>query len=115
VPDIQLGYDPCAMPGVNALQSADDFADFTKQAAAVAPQAGTIYLDYRLILRADRAGFDLVGAFHASRRLVDAWTLNPNHPDAAGTLALLLSRRVDQITTDEPAGLEDLWSGSRTS
>ena len=50
-------------------------------------------------------GFDLVAAFHAAGRRVDAYTLP--RADAAGLAAArrLLALSVDQITTDDPEGL----------
>ena len=35
--------------------------------------------------------------------------MNTAHPDAAASLRALVNMRVDQITTDEPLRLEQLW------
>ena len=50
-------------------------------------------------------GFDLIAAFHAAGRRVDAYTIK--RADAAGLAAArrLLALRVDQITTDDAEGL----------
>ena len=76
----------------------------------IAPEAEMIYLDYTLILGASRLGADIVDAFHRHARLIDAWTLNADHPDAAASLRELVGLRVDQITTDEPIRLEELFA-----
>jgi glycerophosphoryl diester phosphodiesterase len=85
-------------------------AAFVELTERIAPEAGTIYLDYGLILAARRLGSDIVEAFHRGGRKIDAWTLNSDHPDAAATLKALVDLRVDQITTDEPVKLEALWA-----
>lgn len=109
VPGIATGYDPCELPEARRLKSAGDVATLVALTERIAPEAGTIYLDYRLILAAGRLGQDIVGAFHRGGRKIDAWTLNTDHPDAAATLRRLVDFRVDQITTDEPVKLEELW------
>ena len=69
--------------------------------------AGTIYLHYPLILRADDQGFDMIAACHEAGLLVDAWTFNPADPDAGltaqerATIRRLVACGADQITTDE--------------
>ena len=49
-------------------------------------------------------------AFHRHGTTIDAWTLNTDHPDAAASLRELVRLRVDQITTDEPIRLEELFA-----
>jgi glycerophosphoryl diester phosphodiesterase len=57
------------------------------------------------VLLAAGDGYDLVAAFHAAGRRVDAYTIR--RADAAGLDAVrrLLALRVDQVTTDDPEGL----------
>ena len=43
-------------------------------------------------------------------QLIDAWTLNTDHPDAAASLRQLARLRVDQITTDEPIRMEEFFA-----
>ena len=40
---------------------------------------------------------------------VDAWRLEPGHEQAAMKLARLIEVGVDQITTDSPEALDELW------
>jgi glycerophosphoryl diester phosphodiesterase len=104
------GYDPCDLPEARRLESRTDVARVVDATERIAPEAGTIYLDYGLILAADRLGYDVVEAFHRHGQRVDAWTLNSDQPDAARSLQKLVDLRVDQITTDEPIKLEAMWA-----
>ena len=107
---IGMGYDPCELPEASRLASPADVAAFVDLTERIAPEAQMIYLDYTLILGASRLGADIVDAFHRHARLIDAWTLNSDHPDAAASLRELVRLRVDQITTDEPIRLEELFA-----
>lgn len=107
---IGTGYDPCDLAEARRLDSAADVAAFVELTEGIAPEADTIYLDYGLILAANRLGCDIVDAFHCRGRKVDAWTLNSDQPDAAASLKELVDLRVDQITTDEPVKLEEAWA-----
>jgi glycerophosphoryl diester phosphodiesterase len=57
------------------------------------------------VLGADAAGFDLIAAFQAEGREVDAYTIR--RADAAGVAAAraLVALGADQVTTDDPEGL----------
>ena len=72
-----------------------------------------IYLEYRLVLFAIEHGFDLVAAFHAAGKTIDAYTLNAANRKTAAIAETLLAFRVDQITTDDPVGLERLLAEPR--
>ena len=106
VPGIRIGYDPCHMGAIERLMASRDYPAFVADALAASPQAELVYLDHELVLFAADDGFDLVAAFHAAGRRVDAYTLP--RADAAGLAAArrLLALRVDQITTDDPEGLD---------
>jgi glycerophosphoryl diester phosphodiesterase len=105
LPDLRIGFDPCYGEIVAALQQSGGHARFVRQAVAVSPRAELIYLDYRLVLDADRSGFDLVGAFHDAGRRVDAYTIARADDHSLPLVERLLALRVDQITTDDPEGL----------
>ena len=107
---IGTGYDPCDLPEARRLESPAEIAALVELTERIAPEADTIYLDYGLILAANRLGSDIVDAFHRRGHKIDAWTLNSDHPDAVASLKVLVDLRVDQITTDEPVKLEELWS-----
>ena len=109
-PGIRVGYDPCHGDALDRLARDHDFAGFVAAAVAASPRAEMIYLAHEVILTAEAAGFDIVAAFHARHRRVDAYTIK--RADAAGVLLVerLLVARVDQITTDDPEGLAALFS-----
>jgi glycerophosphoryl diester phosphodiesterase len=105
VPGLRIGYDPCHMGAIERVQASRDFAGFVAEAVAASPHAELNYLEHRLVLGAADLGFDLIAAFHAAGRRVDAYTLQ--RADAAGvaTAQRLMALKVDQITTDDPEGL----------
>jgi glycerophosphoryl diester phosphodiesterase len=109
-PGLQTGYDPTYAGILDDLTSADDFWTFISAALKTAPDATMIYLDHQLILAADAAGVDLIGAAHADNRLVDAWTIRSINPTTLRQVRRLLELRVDQITTDDPEGLAAAWA-----
>ena len=108
VPDLTVGYDPCHDEAISQLLASRDFAGFVADAIAAAPRARMIYLEHQLVLRASEIGFDLVAAYHAAGRKIDAYTLKQATPETAGIAEQLLALKVDQITTDDPEALERL-------
>ncbi|OLP58870.1 glycerophosphodiester phosphodiesterase [Xaviernesmea oryzae] len=106
VPDMPIGYDPCHFGASDALRESRDFKGFVAQAVEASPHATMIYLEYPLVLFAAEAGFDIIAAFHQADRRVDAYTLTVTSPEAVADAERLLALKVDQITTDDPAGLE---------
>ncbi len=109
-PGIATGYDPCYGESLKRLEATGDYRSFIAQALATAPDAGMIYLDYRIVLAADTAGFDLIAPVHAAGRRVDAWTINRITPESILQIERLLALKVDQITTDDPEGLAKAFS-----
>ena len=111
VPTLEVGYDPCHEGAIERLIESRDFAGFVADALATSPRATMIYLEYRLVLFAAETGFDLVAAFHAAGKRIDAYTLNEATTESAAIAERLLALQVDQITTDDPAALEALLAG----
>jgi glycerophosphoryl diester phosphodiesterase len=105
-PGLRTGHDPCHDAGVQRLRTRADFTAFGAAALAAAPDAAMIYLAIPLVLAAQAAGADLIAACHAAGRRVDAYTVQRAEPAALPALQRLLSLGVDQITTDDPVGLE---------
>ena len=106
VPQLAIGYDPCHDGTIERLIATKKFMAFVADAVAAAPKAKMIYLEYRLVLFAAEQGFDLIAAFHDAGRTVDAYTLNKTTPETAAIAEQLLHLKADQITTDDPVGLE---------
>jgi glycerophosphoryl diester phosphodiesterase len=105
VEGLRIGYDPCHDGALERLQQSRDFTGFVRDAIAASPKAEMIYLYYGLVLEADRLGFDIVSAFHAEGRRIDAYTINQANEESRPKVARLLELKVDQITTDDPEGL----------
>lgn len=105
LPDLGIGYDPCHGGTLAELQASGNYAVFVADAVAAAPTATLIYLAYPVVIEADKAGFDLIGAFHAHGRRVDAYTLKRADADGIAIAERLIALKVDQITTDDPQGL----------
>jgi glycerophosphoryl diester phosphodiesterase len=104
-PGLHVGYDPCHGEAVERVRETGDFPAFVATALEEFPDAELTYLDYRLVLGATDAGFDIVGAFHAAGKRVDAYTIKTADAVARPVVERLLAARVDQITTDDPEGL----------
>jgi len=110
---LRLGFDPCDDDTLGTLVTSADAERFIAAALERAPEAAMIYLSWPIVLRADALGVDLIAACHAAGKSVDAWTLNPDHPDAAAALARLAALRADQITTDAPGVIEAMFGATR--
>ena len=111
VPSLPIGFDPCHEGAIDRLLATSDFTGFVDGAVAQFPSAEMIYLDHRLALSAAEHDFDLIGAFHDRGKRIDAYTLKS--ADAADVVIAeqLLEMRADQITTDDPVGLEAALEG----
>lgn len=105
VPGLRIGYDPCHKGALERLMATRDYAGFVADAVAASPKSELDYLEYRLVLEADRDGFDIIGAFHAHGRRIDAYTVKRADDEGLAVARRLLELRVDQITTDDPEGL----------
>jgi glycerophosphoryl diester phosphodiesterase len=105
VEGLRIGYDPCHDGALDRLAQSRDFTGFVRDAVAASPRAEMIYLHYGLVLEADRQGFDMVAAFHAEGRRIDAYTIKHANAESQPKVARLLELKVDQITTDDPEGL----------
>jgi glycerophosphoryl diester phosphodiesterase len=107
-PGLRIGHDPCHQGALERLAQSRDFSGFVAAAIADAPKAEMIYLAYPMVLAAEDAGFDVVGAFHAAGRRVDAYTLKRADVATLPIVRRLLALKVDQITTDDAEGLAAL-------
>ena len=105
VPGLRIGYDPCHKGALERLMETRDYAAFVADAVAAAPKSELDYLEYRLVLEADRDGFDIIAAFQAHGRRIDAYTVKRADDEGLAVVRRLLELRVDQITTDDPEGL----------
>ncbi|AZG45817.1 glycerophosphodiester phosphodiesterase [Gordonia insulae] len=105
VPGLRIGYDPCHHGAADRAMRSGDFSAFVERAVAASPNAEMIYLERRLVLEADRHGYDIVAAFHERGRAIDAYTVYRVDDESVWEARRLAELRVDQITTDDPEGL----------
>jgi len=105
LPRVQVGHDPCHFGMRDALAATGDDTGFVAHALTEAGRATLIYLDIRLIFDALRRGFDMIAAFHAEGRRIDAYTVQTITPETVALCERLMTLGVDQITTDDPEGL----------
>jgi glycerophosphoryl diester phosphodiesterase len=105
VPGIHIGYDPCHKGAIDRLMATRDYASFVAGAVADSPKSELDYLAWELVLEADKDGFDMVGAFHALGRRIDAYTIRRVDAETLPIVERLLALKVDQITTDDPEGM----------
>jgi glycerophosphoryl diester phosphodiesterase len=113
LPTMRIGHDPCFDGVIAELAASGNFGGFAAEALAASPRAEMIYLHHRLVLNADAMGFDLIDAFHQAGKTVDAYTINHANAESLPDVLQLLSLRADQITTDDPTGLEALVNSVR--
>lgn len=111
VPGLRIGFDPCYGAHLARLRATGDFEGFIADALAAAPDAEMIYLAYEIVLAAADAGVDLVAPVHEAGRRVDAWTINRVTAETLAQVGRLMDLRVDQITTDDPAGMMEALGG----
>lgn len=109
-PGLRTGYDPCHRGTLAQLKASGNYLGFIEDALATAPDAGMIYLDYAIVLAAEDAGVDIIAPIHAAGRRVDAWTINSVTPQSIEQVERLLRLKVDQINTDDPEGLAEVFS-----
>ncbi|WLD99353.1 glycerophosphodiester phosphodiesterase family protein [Agrobacterium leguminum] len=109
-PGLRTGYDPCHRGTLAALKASGNYLGFIEDALATAPDADMIYLAYEIILAAEDADVDIIAPIHAAGRRIDAWTINSVTPQSIEQVKRLLRLKVDQITTDDPAGLAEVFS-----
>lgn len=105
-PGLRAGYDPCREDTIAELRRTGDYAAFVQAALAAAPNAEMIYLYHPIVAAADAAGFDMIGAIQAAGKRVDVWTIKEVTDATLALARRLLALKVDQITTDDPVGLE---------
>ncbi|MDQ0455447.1 glycerophosphodiester phosphodiesterase [Rhizobium paknamense] len=110
-PGLAVGYDPCHFGAAERLLQERNFHDFVRSAVTALPGIRMIYLEYELILAADQLGYNLVAAFQSHGVRIDAYTIRKADPALRPSIARLLALGVDQITTDDPVGLQALLAG----
>jgi glycerophosphoryl diester phosphodiesterase len=108
VPGMLRGFDPSDESRFRAALAAGKLQGFVDEALAAMPNADMIYLAWEIVIYSADAGFDIVGAFHEHGKRVDAWTIRAADAETKPIVERLMGLKVDQITTDDPDGLNAL-------
>jgi glycerophosphoryl diester phosphodiesterase len=106
VPGLRSGYDASDENRFKAALAAGGLQAFVDEAVAAAPAADMIYLYWEIVVQAADAGFDMIDAFHRHGKRVDAWTIRQVDAASVAVVERLLALKTDQVTTDDPVGLE---------
>ena len=110
IPGLRLGYDPYEAARGQDLTSADELARFVRETLALASGASAFYLHHRFVRTALDVGVNPVRTLQGNRALVDVWTLDPSTPDIGAILEQVVAAGADQITTNAPSALADIWA-----
>ncbi len=102
---LATGYDPCLDGTMERVMENGRYGDFVAGALETAPDARMFYLHYELVLAAADAGFDMIAAFHAAGKTLDAWTIKGSDAESLALAERLVALKADQITTDDADGL----------
>ncbi|MBU1307643.1 MAG: glycerophosphodiester phosphodiesterase [Alphaproteobacteria bacterium] len=105
VPGMRRGFDPSDEIQFKAALAGGTLQGFVDEAVAALPGSDMIYLYWEIVTIAADAGFDMVAAFHAHGKRIDAWTVREASQQTKPIVERLLALKVDQITTDDPEGL----------
>jgi glycerophosphoryl diester phosphodiesterase len=111
VPGLRLGFDPLDIHEAAPPDSAAELQALGAYTFAHAPGAAIFYFHIPIVLRGLELGVDLIAIAKAQGAEVDAWRLEPEDEGVAAKLARLIEAGVDQITTDSPEALDELWRG----
>jgi len=111
-PGLLSGFDPSDDLDETSVRDVARLRRFVDEALATAPDADFIYLYWQIVTIAAEVGFDIVGAFHAAGKRIDAWTIKAADAGTKPAVEQLLDCKVDQITTDDPEGLVALFGDS---
>ena len=108
VPGMRSGFDPSDEQRFKAALASGTLQGFVDDALAAAPGVDMIYLYWEIVTLSADAGFDIVDAFHRHGKRIDAWTIRVASVETRPAVERLLALKVDQVTTDDPEGLEAL-------
>ncbi len=110
IPRLKRGLDPCAIAETRSFARPADMQGFLSEVLATAPAADAFYLDHRFVAAGLALGVNPIEGLKTNGALVDVWTLDPTTPDVGRILATVIAAGADQITTNDPQGLAQIWS-----
>jgi len=104
-PGLHAGFDPLTFYPRSFTLDADGFRAVAARTLATAPGATIYYLEAKLIIAALERGIDLVRELTGTGALVDAWTIDADHPQLTDVLRRLIRAGCHQITSNDPERL----------
>jgi glycerophosphoryl diester phosphodiesterase len=107
VPGLHAGFDPLAFYPRSFALDANGFREVAARTRTTAPDASIYYLEARLILAALVQGVDLVQELGGGA-LIDAWTIDADHPQLTDVLQRLIRIGCHQITSNDPERLASI-------
>ena len=113
VPGLTLGFDPLDMLEARPPQGGAGCRAFCREILATAPKARAYYLHHPFVTMALAADFNPIAFVKVGGAAVDVWTLDPTTPDIESILPTVVRAGADQITTNDPIGLAELWESLR--
>jgi glycerophosphoryl diester phosphodiesterase len=100
VPGLHAGFDPLAFYPRSFALDAAGFRAVAARTRATAPSATIYYVEARLILAALAQGVDFVRELAGT--LIDAWTIDADHPRLQDVLQQIIRLGCHQITSNDP-------------
>jgi glycerophosphoryl diester phosphodiesterase len=109
VPKLRLGYDPYEAAEGRSFANPSELRAFVDDIGKSAPDAAIYYLHHRFVSLCLDNGLNPVAALKATGAMVDIWTLDPSLPGIEKILPRMVAAGADQITTNDPRRLAELW------
>jgi glycerophosphoryl diester phosphodiesterase len=106
VPGLGTGFDP-----EDAIEAGMASHDVPGHLLETAPSARIFYLDHCFVLDCLARGHNPIAPLCAAGKRIDCWTLDADHDQVLGKLEALIAAGADQITTNDPEMLSQMWRG----
>ena len=104
VPGLATGFDP-----EDALEAGMAPDEVPRYLLETAPSASIFYLDHLFVLDCLAKRQNPLAPLRVAGKRVDCWTLDADHDRVLEKLEALMAAGADQITTNDPEGLSQLW------
>ena len=104
VPGLATGFDP-----EDAIETGMAPDEVPRYLLETAPSARIFYLDHLFVLDCLAKRQNPIAPLRAAGKRVDCWTLDADHDRVLEQLEALIGAGADQITTNDPERLSQLW------
>jgi glycerophosphoryl diester phosphodiesterase len=106
VPGLATGFDP-----EDAIEAGMPLHEVPRYLLETAPSARIFYLEHGFVLECLATRQNPIAPLRAAGKRVDCWTLDADHDRVLGKLEALIAAGANQITTNDPERLSQLWRG----